>query len=458
MSTFPKTPALIIDDDAEVCELYAHRLGGLGFFCKSANSFDEALKYLQSQEFHLILLDLMLGSVDALPRIPELLRISKNSRLWVLTGHSSIESAVSAMRSGAAGFFSKSQPAEQICKELEAAFFSSSIKSGSSTLSPNESGLYGTSLAMESVRQNVERMKDAESTVLITGESGTGKELIARALHSRSQRRQHPFEAINCGAIPENLLESELFGHKKGSFTDAKSDRKGIFERCCYGTLFLDEIGDLRLSLQVKLLRVLQEKEIYAIGGTQPIKINTRVIAATNLKLDDEVRAGRFREDLFYRISVLRIDAPALRYRKEDVPALVELFIDRYAAQNNKQILPPSHEVMARLVAYDWPGNVRELQNALERAIVLSEDGRLRVEDLFPHSFSLGEGASEEPIELSAQLASFRLEKIEFEKTYLKRLLKAAHGNISEAARLSGQHRPQLYRLMQKYSILPENL
>lgn len=455
----PRAVALLIDDDPDICILFESRLRLSGFSVHCVHTVDDALQYLKSRRFDLILLDLVLGETNALPAIPEILQAATGTRLWVLTAHSSIEAAVQAMRSGAAGFFSKTQPVDAIIKELEAAF--SSLQTSSSShffVDPAVSGLYGTSHVMQLVRQNVARMKDVDSTVLVCGESGTGKELIARALHHSSPRQNYPFAALNCGAIPENLLESELFGHRRGSFTDAKADRKGYFEHCSSGTLLLDEVGELPLSLQVKLLRVLQEKEIYPIGATQPVKVNTRVIAATNRRLEDEVRTGRFREDLYYRLSVLRIESPALRHRKEDIPVLAGIFINRFSKQIGRTLYPPSQELLARMLAYEWPGNVRELQNAIERAAVLSEDGHLHLDDLFPPDvFSLDtqEGQETALLEELGTPALFETEKIEFERNYLTRLLKAAKGNVSEAARLSGQHRPQLYRLMQKYSIHP---
>jgi len=447
--------ALIIDDDLDVCRLFQHELEQAGFQTEYAVSLPEALEALRTRPVELILLDLMLGEVHALEEMPTLLKVATSARVWVLTGHSSIEAAVGAMRAGAAGFFSKSKDTREIVNELSAAFFTDKGDDSNLVLAGESFGLLGTSRKIQLVRQNIERMKDVDSTVLISGESGTGKELIARALHDVSPRRSETFAAINCAAIPENLLESELFGHRRGAFTDAKGDRKGYFEVCSKGTLLLDEIGEMPLSLQVKLLRVLQEREVHPVGSSQAVKVSTRVLASTNLRLDNEVREGRFREDLYYRLTVLRIDSPPLRERKEDIPLLVEHFVQKFTAQFSKNVRLPNQEVLSRVVAYDWPGNVRELQNAIERAVVLSTDEQLHLEDIFQAPFASTNERDRTRIADESILEEFNRAKEEFERGYLTRLLRATRGNISEAARLSGQHRPHIYRLLGKYGIDP---
>jgi DNA-binding NtrC family response regulator len=320
-------------------------------------------------------------------------------------------------------------------------------------------GLIGKSVPLMRVLSTIQRLKDVTSTVIIFGESGTGKELVARALHKTSPRGDGVFQAINCGAIPEKLLESELFGHVRGAFTDAKSDRKGIFEICAEGTLLLDEISEMPLPLQVKLLRVLQEREVIPVGSSRSIKVNTRVLASTNRDLDEEVKAGRFREDLFFRLSVLRVELPPLRDRCEDVPLLVEHFLKRFNERFNRSVMRPSDEEMARLMTYDWPGNVRELCNAVERGVVLSEDEKLHFEDILPplarasSSQASGDGDADSLVmtpDLSLPLGEA---KQRMEEAYIRKLLKATHGNISEAARISGLYRANIYRLMARYGI-----
>jgi DNA-binding NtrC family response regulator len=296
--------------------------------------------------------------------------------------------------------------------------------------------------------------------VLILGESGTGKELVARAIHESSSRSDKPFMAINCGAIPEQLLESELFGHRRGSFTDAKSDRKGIFEVCSDGTLLLDEIGDMPLPLQTKLLRVLQERQITPIGATSPMPIRTRVIAATHRDIASEAKMRRFREDLYYRLSVVVVRLPPLRERRDDIPILTEHFLDEFNRRFDRQIRPPNASTMMQLISYDWPGNVRELQNAIERAVVLSSGDELQLDHTFSPTDSPTDnidGAKKltETSELSSTLYTLTLSeaKQQFERTYLRQLLQRSRGNISEAARISGRYRADIYRLMNRYNL-----
>jgi transcriptional regulator with PAS, ATPase and Fis domain len=296
-------------------------------------------------------------------------------------------------------------------------------------------------------------MKDVDTTVLVYGESGTGKELVARALHAHSVRAKQRFEAINCAAIPENLLESELFGHKRGAFTDAKTDRKGLFEVCTDGTLFLDEIGELPLALQSKLLRALQEKVVIPLGSASSVKVNTRIVAATNRNLNWLVKEGRFRKDLYYRLSILQIETPPLRDRPEDITELTNHFIKNISEKFGRAIKAPSNELLARLSSYDWPGNVRELQNSLERAIILSEDGNLRIEDVFARS-KCDEGESGDDVSCIKELT---VAKDEFEKRYLDKLLAATKGNVAQASRIAGRIRTDMYRLFTKYQIDPNS-
>lgn len=313
-------------------------------------------------------------------------------------------------------------------------------------------GLIGKSPALKKVLDTVKLVKDVNSTVLILGESGTGKELVAKAIHNNSNRVSERFEAINCGAIPENLLESELFGHKKGAFTDAKSDRKGIFETCNHGTLLLDEIGDMPYSLQTKLLRVLQEKQITPIGSSKAIDIDTRLVAATHQDIHEAVKMKKFREDLFFRLSVVVIQVPALRERKEDIEILIEHFLNTYCDRFSKSIGMPSPSVLNTLVNYQWPGNIRELQNSIERGVLLAQNHELKIEDMFQH-LDTGGGyqTQEESIFHQAFNLPLTAAKQFFEKQYVENLLRQYRGNISEVARKSGRYRADIYRLMERY-------
>lgn len=450
---------LIVDDDPAFRALYQFNLEREGFVVHLAASLSEMKEKIRGYSFDVILLDLCLGNEDGLDSIPYLMKEVPFTKVVVLTGHGSISSAVRAMRGGVSGFLTKEDSAETIVSELRGFVQTDTaptLKLSDSLL--EKFGFIGKSEKLKEVLATVDRMKDVTSTVLISGESGTGKELVARALHHSSKRSEGRFAAINCGAIPENLLEAELFGYKRGAFTDAKTDRRGIFEVCSEGTLFLDEIGDMPVALQVKLLRVLQEKEVVPLGSTETIKVDTRVIAATHQDLEQLVKSGKFRADLFYRLSVLKLNVPPLRERREDIPLLVEYFVRQFSERFNREVVAPSYEGMARLTAYDWPGNVRELQNVIERGVVLSSDGKLHLDDLISwmgttsgsakHSFS--------PLdEENPSLLPYR-EVIEWvERKYLTRLLRMASGNISEASRLSQEPRVKIYRMMRKYKLDP---
>jgi DNA-binding NtrC family response regulator len=313
-----------------------------------------------------------------------ILKSAPYSKVYLLASDSTIHAAVDAMKRGATGYFEKTRDLASLVSDLLALQQRSSDQS---VIGDGDccASLIGESKAILEVKDAIVRLKDVDSMVLLLGESGTGKEVIARAIHASSNRAKHRFDAVNCGAIPEALLESELFGHKRGAFTDAKADRKGIFELCSNGTLLLDEIGDMPLSLQMKLLRVLQEWEVTPVGCSTAIKVNTRVIAATHHDLKAEARSKQFREDLYYRLSIVVLHAPPLRERKEDIPLLSEHFLQLLQKRFSRGVQPLSHSVLSRMMAYDWPGNVRELQNALERAVVMSLNGQIHIKDVFAH-------------------------------------------------------------------------
>ena len=454
-----RTRILLVDDDPDIALLFKARLENSVFVVHCAHDLAEMRRLLTRYRFDAVLLDLFLREESGLDGIPSILQQRPDMPIVILTGHGSIEGAINAIDQGASAFLLKSDPPEVIHDKLIKLLFhhnddpSLTIK----TFAENH-GIYGTSQNILNVIRKIEMIKDVDSTVLIYGESGTGKELVAKALHETSKRKNNRFAAINCGAIPENLLESELFGYRKGAFTDAKTDRKGVFEYCCDGTLLLDEIGEMPLPLQVKLLRVLQEMEITPVGGNVAIPINTRIIAATNKDLRDLVKKGRFREDLFFRLNVIDIKIPPLRKRPMDLAVLANHFIAKYSGKYNKKISPLAKKCLTRLIAYDWPGNVRELQNMIERGTVMSTDGRLHLEDMF--SQHLATPIDEEELE-SAELPGFvdgfplpfSEAKQVFERAYIKRLLNVTRGNIAEAARISGQYRANLYRMMAKYKI-----
>ncbi len=442
---------LIVDDDRDVRELLKSCLEYEGFHVETAQNLDEMRSRLKQQRFDAVLLDIFLNSENGLQALPELVGNHPLMKVILMTGHGSVDLAVQAMQQGAANFLIKSTDPSKIAEELKATIYSQyGIAALHDEPLPDDLGIIGTSPSLLSVIDTINRMRTVDSTVLISGESGTGKELVARALHKLSPRAGERFCAINCGAIPENLLETELFGHKKSAFTDAKADRKGFFEVCSDGTLLLDEIGEMPLQLQVKLLRVLQEREVTPVGSSDAIPVRTRVIASTNRDLETEIQKGRFREDLFYRISVLRITLPPLRERKEDIALLANYFIKRFNERFNKDVKTPSHEVVARLQSFPWPGNIRELQNAIERGVVLTRDKEIHVDDLFQQGPRPVTPQSAAPV-AGEPLLEFHQAKSRFERDYLSRLLKMSHGNISEAARISGEYRTKLYRLLKRH-------
>ena len=318
-------------------------------------------------------------------------------------------------------------------------------------------GIIGESDKIKELSSKISRIAKTDSTVLVTGASGTGKELMARALHKLSDRSKSPFIAINCAAIAESILESELFGFKKGAFTDAKKDRKGYFETCSDGTLFLDEIGEMSPSLQSKILRVLQEKEVTPLGSCLPVSVNTRIIAATNRQLKNEVTKKTFREDLYYRLAIFTITMPTLAERTEDIGLLINHFLNQYNERFGTHIAPPSRSALSHIKAHKWPGNIRELKNSVERAVILADGDRLSVDDMLP-----ADSEEDQFEQNAADHMQFNLENLplnynqakeQFEKVYINNLLKVCDGNVSEAAKLSGQYRPNVYRLINKFNI-----
>jgi DNA-binding NtrC family response regulator len=453
-ATAPLGRILVVDDDLDMCEVLRSSLEYEGFRVETCQNLDQMKTKIKQYSFDAILLDLVLGEESGIEALPFVVREVPFSVVIVMTAYGSIELAVEAMGAGATSFLTKSDDPNKITKELKAKLEIRPTAGVGSDGVFKDLSIIGRSPAMLSLQSDIEHIKDTEATVLIHGESGTGKELVARALHRLSKRSNARFEALNCAAIPENLLESELFGHKRGAFTDAKTDRKGIFEVCSDGTLLLDEIGEMPLSLQSKLLRVLQEREVTPVGGSGAIKVNTRVVAATNRDLEEEVGRGRFREDLYFRLNVLPIHLPALRERPEDIPLLVESFVQKFNNRYAKAIQPPTLDLLIRLKAYQWPGNVRELENAIERAVILSKDDQLHLEDILRRKQTK---LSATDLALQSLGAGDNFSYVEakeaFEKAFLMRILTASKGSIAEAARLSGRYRSDIYRLMDKYGI-----
>ena len=461
---------LVVDDDIDYIDLVSNHLDHHGFTVSSAKNLSEMREKMKSVLFDAVLLDLVLEHEDGLEGLPFIVSHFPLTKIFMMSAFGTIEIAVDALEKGASSFISKSKNPSDIAQEISRRFATqkklTSLKRQGANASDADMiedpwgnayypyGIIGHSAPIRNIIDQINRLKDVDSTVLIMGESGTGKELVARAIYSGSKRNTARFEAINCGAIPEALLESELFGHKRGSFTDAKSDRKGIFERCNGGVLFLDEIGEMPFSLQVKLLRALQEREITPIGSGETIKIDTRVVAATNRNLLEEVRSGRVREDLYFRLAVLTLYVPALRERAEDIPLIARYFIEVFSRRFKKIIQPLSRELEIKLMNHSWPGNIRELQNSIERAVVMTKEGHLGLDDLIPPNI-LSPDAKQTIVTAVGINPRVPLTeaKSEFEQNYLHQLLEMTKGNISEMARISGRYRADIYKLLSKHGI-----
>ena len=439
-----KQPVILVtEDETAQREMLAGSLTQHNYQVLQAHDAETALGLIQRKEVDLLLTDLRMPGMDGVELLAEVKRINPLLEVIVMTAFGSVESAVKAMQEGAFTFLSKPVDLTALRAQIDRALDWKMLKEENRELKVRlgdlpVAGIVAQSREMREVLSLVARVATSQATVLILGESGTGKEVISRAIHAASNRSERPFIAVNISAIPENLLESELFGHEKGSFTGATSRHQGRFERASGGTIFIDEIGDLPIQAQVKLLRVLQEGEIERVGGTAPLAVDVRVITATHRNLDEEVKAGNFREDLFYRLNVIRIAIPPLRNRKLDIKPLVEHFIDKYAGINNKEVTGLERSALDLLLKYWWPGNVRELENAIESAVVLCRGSLLTPADL-PATLR-GEIATSfagcfpgDDIELPLPE---RLER--FEKYELLKILEETGGNKTETARRLG--------------------
>jgi len=406
----------------------------------------------------LVLTDIRMGAVDGLTVLREFKRMSQDTAIVVLTAFGSLEGAIEAIKQGAYDYLAKPFKKEEIklvvqrsldhCRLLrENTKFREELKS-----KDEWSPLVGSSPAMLEVYKLVARVSESRSTVLLQGESGTGKELIARAIHGNSPRRDKAFVPVNCGALPDTLLESEMFGYEKGAFTGAVGTKTGLFESASGGTLFLDEIGELGQALQVKLLRVMQDHEVRRVGGTNSIKVDVRIIAATNRDLEQFVKEGKFRDDLFYRLNVVRITLPSLKERQEDIPMLAHHFLQKCAAGTTTAVRGFHPDTMEYLKRYRWPGNVRELENAIERAVSLSHGPLLTPDDL-PAQIRQASSPSEQKQDVSDTAESVYLTLEEVEKRHLMRVLKETKGNKVKAAKILGIDRRTLYRMAERFGL-----
>jgi len=446
---------LVVDDEEDLRQGLAETLQGEGHQVETAAEGWGALEQARALRFDLALVDLKMPGMDGMVVLDQLKQLSPETLVVMITGHATVESAVAAMKLGAYDYLTKPFKLEQVRLVVRRAVEQKRLADENRRLRQEVEHyqrfeqIVGKSACMQELYRAIEKAAPTSSTVLIAGETGTGKDLVARALHQRSPRAQGPLVSISCGAIPESLLESELFGHVRGAFTGAHADREGVFEAAEGGTLFLDEIGDLPLPMQVKLLRALQERQIQRLGETRARRVDVRLVAATHRDLRQEMQQGRFREDLFYRLDVLSVVVPPLRQRREDIPLLVEHFLRKYGAEMGKDLRGASPEALALLTRYDWPGNVRELQNAIERAAILQEGPQLQPED-----FLLGRSpqAAAQPAPASEMVS---LE--EMERRHILWVLRQTDNHQSRAAQILGIGRRTLYRKIREYGLdLPE--
>ena len=455
---------LITDDDAVSCRLFAKVLEGEGYQVDWVQTGEAALTQLRQQSYDLLVVDLRMPGMTGLEVTRTVHREYPLLPVVVMTAFGSMETAIEAIREGAFDYISKPMNLEELKNVLARALAQKERRSreeedgeGKEDEDSEPFGaVIGRSAAMVEVYKTVARVAPTKSTVLILGESGTGKELIARALHQHSPRARRPFVAVDCGVLTETLLESELFGHVRGAFTGAVSDKKGVFEEAQGGTCFLDEIGDISPTLQAKLLRVLQEHEIRRVGGKEWVKVDVRVVAATNRNLADLVKKHAFRHDLYYRLNVITLRLPPLRERGEDVPALAHYFLKRYSQENEKEVTAISHEALDLLRAYSWPGNIRELENAIEQAVALARQPILTPEDL-PAEVREGVAPDWSQDLLQEEQSFFAgnptLEEVD--KRYVHHVLSRTQGNISRAAKMLDVDRRSLYRMLERFKIAP---
>ncbi len=438
---------LIVDDDAEMRELVRDVLAERGHQVTTAGGGKEALQRLAEGDYAAVLTDLRMKEMQGIELLGEIRRLYPDTGVILMTAFGSVETAVEAMKHGASDYLVKPVKTDELVRVVERVLREAALRREIARLRREVHKEYsfhqilGKSKPMQEVFDLIRRVADSPTNVLITGESGTGKELVAKAIHYNSDRRLAPFVPVNCAAIPEALLESELFGHVKGAFTDAKLDKRGLFEEAHTGTLFLDEISELPIILQAKLLRAIQEREIRRVGATRPTAVDVRIIAATNLDLAEEVKAKRFREDLYYRLNVIEVRLPPLRERREDIPLLVDAFLKKCAEARAKQVKGVNEAALALLVDYAWPGNVRELENVIERAVTLSRGEKIVPEDLPP---AIRGARGDRRILDEAAERTLPLEEVE--KEYILRILEKTGGNKYQAAHILGIDRKTLYR------------
>ncbi|KAF0233422.1 MAG: NtrC family two-component response [Desulfovibrionaceae bacterium] len=443
---------LIVDDEPIAVDNLGHILGREGYATATASSGEEAIEFLGSREFDLVLTDLRMTGLDGLGVLAEAKRLWPDTEVVVMTGHATVSTAVEAMRLGACHYLTKPYGLAEVRATVAEAMDKRRLRQEVARLSRQVAGLacgpliIGESPAIQALRDNIHHIAPTDSTVLILGETGTGKELVARAIHQSSLRKENRFLAINCGAFNEDLLANELFGHEKGAFSGASTQKKGLLEVAGEGTLFLDEIGEMSLSMQVRLLRVLQERLFFRVGGTQEIPVSARILAATNKDLKAEVDLGLFRADLYYRLNVITLRVPPLSERRQDIPLLAGYFIAKYAPAMGKTVSGVSSEAVRHLMAYDYPGNIRELENIVQRAVIMAK-GELIVPGDLP--LDLRGDAPALVKHEGPELVTLE----ELERRHVKAVLAHEGGNKTKAAEILGIDRVSLWRKLKRYGL-----
>ncbi len=454
MSDDYKIRLLIVDDEQSIRRLCMTVGESLGFSCMEADNGESALALLEDQPPHMVLTDMVMPRMSGLEFLDAAKKLLPRTEIAVMTGHGSIETAVQAMKLGAYDYITKPfSPLEELrlflrrmAEKVRLVEENQFLRERTETETELH-GIVGVSAKIQDVLRLVSRLKDTRTPVLITGESGTGKELVARAIHFRGSFANRPFVAVDCGSLVPTLIESELFGYEKGAFTGAMKSKQGLFQAADGGTIFLDEVGELPLEMQAKLLRVLQEKEVRPVGSNNRVKVDVRVIAATNRDLEVAYRNGTFRKDLYFRLNVVTVHLPALRERRSDVPMLVHWFLDRFAPDKSIQV---TNSAMKCLLQYDWPGNVRELENCIQRAVALGDHPTIDVNDLPP---AVTNGSAHDSMAEPGQASLSTTDLEDIERVTIQRVFEQVKGDKAMAGKMLGISRATLYRKLKRYNI-----
>jgi len=457
-SAGPPIQVLVIDNDAAHAEAMADSLRSIGFACTVVTGGREALEQLERGTYEIVISDLKMPDVGGLEVLAKCKERQPDAEVILVTGHGTIESAVEAMQRGAFNYLLKPLDLKQLRAVVENAARSQYLRRANAELHRRLDerfgfeGVIGNSPAMHDIIARLQRIAPTDATVLIQGDTGTGKELVAKAIHQNSPRKKRPFVPLNCAALSEHILESELFGHIRGAFTDASADRQGKFEYANGGTLFLDEVGDMPIATQIKLLRVLESGEITRVGSNEPVKVDVRILSATNRDLEKAIVSGSFREDLYHRLKVVTINLPRLIDRREDIPLLTEYFLNEHTKRHHKTIRGMSTAARRRLLAYDWPGNVRQLRNVIESMVVVDFDEILDLDDLptelAPASGEVAPATGEDGLHTLVGKSLAELEAL-----FIAETLKVTAGNRTEAANILGIGERTLYRKIKEYGL-----